>query len=149
MRSFLFSWLLAPPSPSYLFYYNLLSQQNQLTRSHTARKSGGPAAVVKPACLENRRLWARSPLWHSSFKETKCFFPAHSWWFNIVESLRDREVACSASDRQGSNFEFCVWRAVSSHHPQEFLLAQFSLHVYKGGLKHHSFNFIPLQILCL
>ena len=27
----------------------------------------------------------------------------------------DREVACSPSDRQGSNFESCVWRAVSSH----------------------------------
>ena len=60
-------------------------------------------------------------------------------------SLRDREVACSASDRQGSNFESCVWRAVSSHlshHPQEVLLAQFSLYVHKGGLKHHSFHFI-------
>ena len=53
-------------------------------------------------------------------------------------SLRDREVACSASDRQGSNFESCVWRTVSSqssHHPQEVLLAQFSLYVHKGGLK--------------
>ena len=41
---------------------------------------------------------------------------------SIVGNLRDREVACSASDRQGSNFESCVWRTVSSqssHHPQE------------------------------
>ena len=56
----------------------------------------------------------------------------------IVGSLRDREVVCSASDRQGSNFESCVWRTVSSqssHHPQEVLLAQFSLYVHKGGLK--------------
>ena len=30
-------------------------------------------------------------------------------WFNIVRSLRDREVACSVSDRQGSNFESCIW----------------------------------------
>ena len=61
------------------------------------------------------------------------------------ESLRDREVACSASDRQGSNFESCVWRTVSSqssHHPQEVLLAQFSLYVHKGGLKPDSFHFI-------
>ena len=53
-------------------------------------------------------------------------------------------VACSASDRQGSNFESCVSRAVSSqssHHPQEVLLAQFSLYVHKGGLKPDSFNF--------
>ena len=57
---------------------------------------------------------------------------------SIVGSLRDREVACSASDRQGSNFESCVWRTVSSqssHHPQEVLLAQFSLYVHKGSLK--------------
>ena len=54
---------------------------------------------------------------------------------SILGSLRDREVACSAS---GSNFESCVWRTVSSqssHHPQEVLLAQFSLYVHKGGLK--------------
>ena len=64
---------------------------------------------------------------------------------SIVGSLRYREVACSASDRQGSNFESCVWRTVSSHsshHPQEVLLAQFSLYVHKGGLKRDSFNFI-------
>ena len=57
----------------------------------------------------------------------------------------DREVACSASDRQGSNFESCVWRTVSSHsshHPQEVLLAQFSLYVHKGGLKPDSFYII-------
>ena len=52
-------------------------------------------------------------------------------------------IACSASDRQGSNFESCVWRTVSSqssHHPQEALLAQFSLYVHKGGLKPDSFH---------
>ena len=53
-----------------------------------------------------------------------------------------REVACSASDLQGLNFEFCVWRAVSSHHLQEVLLAQFSLYVHKGGLKPDSFHFL-------
>ena len=35
----------------------------------------------------------------------------------------------------------------SSHHPQEVLLAQFSLYVHKGGLKPDSFHFF-LQ-LCL
>ena len=62
---------------------------------------------------------------------------------SIVGSLRDREVACSPSDRQGSNFESCVERTVSSqssHHPQEVLLAQFSLYVHKGGLKPDSFH---------
>ena len=64
---------------------------------------------------------------------------------SIVGSLRDRVVACSASDRQGSNFESCVWRTVlshSSHHPQKVLLVQFSLYVHKGGLKPYSFHFI-------
>ena len=72
------------------------------------------------------------------------FLPHPRVKVNIAGSLRDREVACSASDRQGSNFESCVWRTVSSqssHHPQEVLLAQFSLYVHKGGLKPDSFHF--------
>ena len=73
-------------------------------------------------------------------KETKMFLPHPRVKVSIVWSLRDREVACSASDRQGSNFESCVWRTVSSHHPQEVLLAQFSLYVHKGGLKPDSFH---------
>ena len=80
-------------------------------------------------------------------KETKMFLPHPRVKVSIVGSLRDREVACSASDRQGSNFESCVWRTVSSqssHHPQEVLLAQFSLYVHKGGLKPDSFHFILL-----
>ena len=78
------------------------------------------------------------------FKETKMFLPHPRVKVSIVGSLRDREVACSASDRQGSNFESCVWRTVSSHsshHPQEVLLAHFSLYVHKGGLKPDSFHF--------
>ena len=77
-------------------------------------------------------------------KETKMFLPHPRVKVSIAGSLRDREVACSASDRQGSNFESCVWRTVSSqssHHPQEVLLAQFSLYVHKGGLKPDSFHF--------
>ena len=82
-------------------------------------------------------------------KETKMFLPHPRVKVSIVGSLRDREVACSASDRQGSNFESCVWRAVSSqssHHPQEVLLAQFSLYVHKGGLKPDSFHFISRRV---
>ena len=77
-------------------------------------------------------------------KEKKKFLP-HPLKLSIVGSLRDREVACSASDRQGSNFKSCVWRTVSSHsshHPQEVLLAQFSLYVHKGGLKPDLFYFM-------
>ena len=76
-------------------------------------------------------------------KETNLFLPHPRVKVSIVGSLRDREVACSASDRQGSNFESCVWKTVSSqssHHPQEVLLAQFSLYVHKGGLKPDSFH---------
>ena len=72
------------------------------------------------------------------------FLPHPRVKVSVMGSLRDREVACSASDRQGSNFEFCVWRTVSSqssHHPQEVLLAQFSLYLHKGGLKPDSFHF--------
>ena len=71
------------------------------------------------------------------------FLPHPRVKVSIERSLRDQEVACSASDRQGTNFETCVWRTVSSqssHHPQEVLLAQFSLYVHKGGLKPDSFH---------
>ena len=80
-------------------------------------------------------------------KETKMFLPHPRVKVSIVGSLRDREVACSASDRHGWNFESCVWRTVSSqssHHPQEVLLAQFSLYVHKGGLKPDSFHIISV-----
>ena len=46
--------------------------------------------------------------------------------FNIVGSIRDREVACSTSYGQGSNVGSCVWGTVSSpssHNPQEIPLA--------------------------
>ena len=85
------------------------------------------------------------------------FLPHPLVKLSIVGSLRDREVACSASDRQGPNFESCVRRIVPSHssdHPQEVLLAQFSLYVHKGGLKPDSFNFIcnlqcvKLRVVC-
>ena len=73
------------------------------------------------------------------------FLPHPLVKFSIVVSLRDREVACSASERQGLNFESCVWRTVSSqlsHHPQEVPLTQFSLYVHKNGLKPSSFHFV-------
>ena len=86
-----------------------------------------------------------------ALKETKMFLPHPRVKVSIAGSLRDREVACSASDRQGSNFESCVWRTVSSqssHHPQEALLAQFSLYVHKGGLKPDSFVTYSRVIIC-
>ena len=109
---------------------------------------GGPRVVVSTAAFHARvRGSVPGP---GGLKETKMFLPHPRVKVSIVGSLRDREVACSASDRQGSNFESCVWRTVSSqssHHPQEVLLAQFSLYVHKGGLKPDSFHFILSHVL--
>ena len=103
---------------------------------------GGPRVVVSTAAFHARVRGSVPGL--GGLKETKMFLPHPRVKVSIAGSLRDREVACSASDRQGSNFESCVWRTVSSqssHHPQEVLLAQFSLYVHKGGLKPDSFHF--------
>ena len=105
-------------------------------------RGGGPRVVVSTAAFHARVRGSVPGL--GGLKETKLFLPHPRVKVSIVGSLRDREVACSASDRQGSNFESCVWRTVSSqssHHPQEVLLAQFSLYVHKGGLKPDSFHF--------
>ena len=84
---------------------------------------GGPRVVVSTVAFHARVRGSVPGL--GGLKETKKRVEA-----SIVGSLRDREVACSASNRQGSNFESCVWRTVSSqssHHPQEILLAQLSI----------------------
>ena len=110
-------------------------------------QGGGPRVVVSTAAFHARVRGSVPGL--GGLKETKMFLPHPRVKVSIVGSLRDREVACSASDRQGSNFESCVWRTVSSqssHHPQKVLLAQFSLYVHKGGLKPDSFHF-PLPPL--
>ena len=104
---------------------------------------GGPRVVVSTAAFHARVRGSVPGL--GGLKKTKMFLPHPRVKVSIVGSLRDREVACSASDRQGLNFESCVWRTVSSqssHHPQEVLLAQFSLYVHNGGLKPDSFHFI-------
>ena len=102
----------------------------------------GPRVVASTAAFHARVRGSIPGL--GGLKEKKKFLPHPRVKVSIVGSLRDREVACSASDRQGSNFESCVWRTVSSqssHHPQEVLLAQSSLYVHKSGLKPDSFHF--------
>ena len=95
---------------------------------------GCPRVVVSTAAFH-----ARAPGSFPGFgglKETKMFLPHSLVKHSIVGSLRDREVACSASDLKGLNFEFCVWRVVSSHsshHPQEVLPAQYSLYVHNSA----------------
>ena len=110
------------------------------------KMGGGPRVVVNTARVRG------SVPGFGGLKETKMFLPHPRVKVSIVGSLRNRDVACSASDRQGSNFEFCVWRTVSSqssHQPQEVLLAQFSLYVHKGGLKPDSFIFTKKMNDCL
>ena len=117
--------------------------------SYSGVEGGGPGVVVSTAALHARVRGSVPGL--GGLKETKLFLPHPRVKVSIVGSLRDREVACSASDRQGSNFESCVWRTVSSqssHHPQEVLLSQFSLYVHKGGLKPDSFHFIYSGVEC-
>ena len=97
---------------------------------------GGPRLVVSTAAFYARVRGSVPSL--GGLKETKLFLSHTLVKLSIVGSLRDQELACSASERQGSDFEFCVWWAVSSHsfhHPQEVLLAQFSLYVHKSGIK--------------
>ena len=108
-------------------------------------RGGGPRVVVSTAAFHARVRGSIPGL--GGLKETKMFLPHPRVKVSIVGSLRDREVACLASDRQVSNFESCVWRTVSSessHHPQEVLLAQFSLYVHKGGIKPDSFHFYKI-----
>ena len=76
------------------------------------RLGGGPRVVISTAAFHARVRGSVPGLGGS--KETKMFLPHPRVKDSIVRSLRDREVACSASDRQGSNFESCVWRTVSS-----------------------------------
>ena len=130
-----------------LYFYVLRSKSHEkrgITHAPSVtceKRGGGPRVVVSTAAFHARVRGSVPGL--GGLKETKLFLPHPRVKVSIVGSLRDREVACSASDRQGPNFGSCVWRTVSSqssHHPQEVLLAQFSLCVHKGGLKPESFT---------
>ena len=62
----------------------------------------GPRVVVSTAAFHARVRGSVPGL--VGLKERKMFLPHPHVKVSIVGSLRDREVACSASDRQGSNF---------------------------------------------
>ena len=62
---------------------------------------GGPRVVVSTAAFHARVRGSVPGL--GGLKETKMFLPHPCVKVSIVGSLRDREVACPASDRQGSN----------------------------------------------
>ena len=75
-------------------------------------KGGGPSVVISTAAFHARVRGLVPGL--GSLKEIKMFLSHPRVKLSIVGSLRDREVACSASERQGSNLESRVWRTVSS-----------------------------------
>ena len=107
----------------------------------------GPRVVVSTSAVDARARGSFPGF--SGLKETKKILPHPLVKLSIVGNLRDREVACSASNLQGLNFESCVSREVSSHsshHPHEFLLAQFSLYVHKSGLKPDLFHLPRVRI---
>ena len=116
-----------------VFQYELSPLQQSLVDDFGYLLSGGSRVVANTAAFHARFRGSFPGL--GGLKETKMFLPHPLVKLSIVGSLCDREVACSASDLQGLNFESCVWRAVlshSSHHPQEVVLAQFSLYVHKS-----------------
>ena len=128
----------------------MCKQQHFHHKTHIYVQGGGPRVVVSTAAFHARVRGSVPGL--GGLKETKMFLPHPRVKVSIAGSLRDREVACSASDRQSSNFGSCIWRTVSSqssHHPQEVLLAQFSLYVHKGGLKPDSFHFISFYLCAI
>ena len=76
---------------------------------------GGPRVVVsRPTTAVHVTVQGSFP-GLGGLKETEMFLPHPLLKLGIVGSLRDRDVACSASDPQGFNFESCVWRAVPSY----------------------------------
>ena len=99
-------------------------------------QGGGPRVVASTASFHAR---VRDPFpGLGGLKRNKDVSSLSTRKTQYCGSLRDGDVACSASDLQGWNFESCVWRAVSSHsshHLQKVLLAQFSLFMDKSSLK--------------
>ena len=82
-----------------------LSSRHRIRNSSprpTETMGEGPRVVVSTAAFHARVRGAVPG--HGGLKETKMFLPHPRVKVSIVGSLRDREVACSASDRQGLNF---------------------------------------------
>ena len=96
-----------------VFQYELSPVQHSLVDEFLYLLGGGPRVVVSTAAFHDRARGSFPNL--GGLKETKMVLPHPLVKLSIVGSLCDREVACSASDLQGLNFESCVWRAVLSH----------------------------------
>ena len=74
-----------------------------------AELGGITRVVVSTAAIRARIRGSRQ------FEINKNVLPHPLVKLSIVESLCDREVACSPSDLQGFNLGSCVWSVVSSH----------------------------------
>ena len=98
------------------------------------------------ACLESRRSRVRAPLWPSSFKKTKYLLSTHFKKKQIQYCEKPPWPRGGVFVLRPPGLEFRILWEVSvsshsSHHPQEVLLAKFSLHVHKSGPRPDSFNF--------
>ena len=102
--------------------------------------------MVKAAYLESRRSWFRAPLWRLSFKEKNVSSPLTPkdsilWGASVTGRW------CARPQTPSSRVSNPV-SGGQSHHPQDILLAQFSLYVHKGALKPYSFYFISPCVVC-
>ena len=74
-----------------------------MIRKNNTLLGGGPRVVVSSAAFHARVRGSFPGL--GGLKETAKFLPHPPVKLSIVGSLRDREVACSASDLQSLNFK--------------------------------------------
>ena len=68
----------------------------------------GPSAVVNAACIGKLEIAGYEPHAGLQVSKNKIFLLRSLVMIQYCGNLRDREVACSASERQGSNFESFV-----------------------------------------
>ena len=120
-------------------------RKTKFTRPFLIWGGGFTCAVVKAAYLESRRLRVSNPTLAFKFKRNKLFLP-HS--LSKIQYYGEHPwPRGSVLGRQGSNFESCVWRAVSSH--SSFIISRFSCpslaynYVHKSGKKIRFISFLP------
>ena len=107
---------------------------NKLINRPSKNKGGGSGVVGSTAAFHARVRGLFPGL--GGLEETKMFLLHPLVQLSIVGSLRDRDVACSASDIQGLCLEDSVISLIS------LIWAQFRLYWHKSGLKPDLFHFI-------
>ena len=113
------------------------NQHEQIHHRYICYSGGGPRVVVSTAAFHARVRGSFPDL--GGLKKTK-----------TVSSPSTRKTQYCGEPPWSRGFEFRILclGAVSSHHPHEALLAQFSLYVHKSGLKPDSFLFIT-YVTCM